>query len=487
MRRRGIAGAAELALIVLSASALTACGARSSLTGAEVDTGCGPWSVREGEVGVASSAGAPFAVLGDGSVVLPTLAIVQGKGGAAPDAKSGRYVLGLDPGGAVVWDTPLGDQSWMLQGVARGDAEAPVVLAVVTTGTHTVLGATVTCPGPSECILVGKLGETGTMGWSKLVPGGNLTPRGLAATRDGRITVEVTFDGTVDFGCGPVIAPAGVGGATRALARLSAAGECQWSRAIVGTTPLYSIAADRIAVNDDGEIALTMMLPYAEGEEGPQTLDLGGGPLAFDTKTALGLAVAKYADDGSLVFGKVVSGTGMHGQVVLPSAEVALTGAGEILLSMTYEGTLDLGGGPQGSPGILRQFVAALSAAGEERWIRDLASATSDDVYGTRAPFAIAAEPGGGFLLAGRGQPGMTSLGEPTPETTVFVAAHDAGGKPVSVHRFPFTGRAAVAGIDASTAGALVLAGHFAGTLDLGQDLLVSEGAEDVFVAKLCR
>lgn len=70
------------ALIIFSASALTACGGRSSL---EVDTVCGPWSVRQGEVGVASGAG-PFAVLGDGSVVVPTSAIIQGKGGAAADA-----------------------------------------------------------------------------------------------------------------------------------------------------------------------------------------------------------------------------------------------------------------------------------------------------------------------------------------------------------------------------------------------------------------
>lgn len=486
MWRGGIAGAVELAFIMLSASALAACGARSSLTGTEVDPACGPWSVRQGEVGVASSVGAPFAVLGDGRVVLPTSAIIQGKGGAAAGAKSGEYVLELGPDGSVVWDEPLG-AGWELRGVARGEAEAPVVLAAVSNGTHTVLGATVTCPGPSWCIVVGKLGATGTMVWSRLVPGENLYPLSLAATPDGRITVEVTFDGTLDLGCGPLTVPAGAAwGSSRALARLSAAGECQWSRAIAGTTALWSTNADRMAVNDDGEIALTMMLPYAEDEEGPQSLDLGGGPIAFDTTTALGVAVAKYANDGSLVFGKVVSGAGLRLQEVLPAAQVALTETGEILLSLTHEGTLDLGGGPQGSPGLVRQFIAGLSAAGEERWSRELSSATSDDIYGRRGAFAIAAEPGGGFYLAGHGQPGMTLLDEPTPETTIFVAAHDAGGEPVSVRRFPFTSRASVVGLHAS-ADALVLAGHFLGTLDFGHGPLVSAGADDLFVARICR
>lgn len=81
----------------------------------------------------------------------------------------------------------------------------------------------------------------------------------------------------------------------------------------------------------------------------------------------------------------------------------------------------------------------------------------------------------------------MKILGKPTPETAIFVAAYDAGGEPASVQTFPLTGDASVRGLDASADGALVLAGGFAGTLDFGQDLLVSEGRTDSFVARICR
>ncbi len=99
----------------------------------------------------------------------------------------------------------------------------------------------------------------------------------------------------------------------------------------------------------------------------------------------------------------------------------------------------------------------------------------------------IAIEPGGSFFLAGLGSPGMAILGEPVPETALFAAAFDAGGKPIDVQTFPFTRIAYGLGLSASAAGALVLVGQFEGALDLGQGPLVSEGPRDALVARICR
>ncbi len=167
---------------------------------------------------------------------------------------------------------------------------------------------------------------------------------------------------------------------------------------------------------------------------------------------------------------------------------VAVTGAGELLLSASCMGTIDLGGGPRGSLDVDRLFVTKFGATGEELWTHDIATTSA----GTEGPPAIATEPGGSFFLAGQVWPWMALLGEPVPERALFVAAFDAGGSPIDMQTFPFTapppntGSLEVSGLSAR-AGSVVLDGYFDGTLDLDQSPLVSKGPQDAFVARICR
>ena len=442
--------------------------------------------MRAGAAGVWSHAArGPFAALGDGSVVLARWDTVWDE----EVATGGLFGLQPAPDGEVAWNAIAGPGvAWVPLGVAPDAADRLFVAGSMDPGVNSVLGSTLTCPGVGVCTFIGVLAETGTLAWSKVFSsemGSENWPQDLAVTGDGRMTVVGGFHGTVDVGCGPLSAGEGIENGSSYLAQLSPSGECLWSRAIV-TTHLENSFVD-VAVDDAGDVALALPL---DAREGAQTLDLGAGPVPFNTDKGPGFAVAKYAPNGDLVFAKVASGA-----IALPGADsheasssgakVALTGAGEVLFSTAYVGTLDLGGGPKGSPGTVRHFVTKLGANGEELWTRDLAAGGYGRIL--LNPFSLAATPGGGFFLGGNGRPGMHILGLPTPETTLLVAAYDADGEPAFVGTFPSTGAAFVAGLEVSADGAVVLAGGFTGALDFGQGPLVSEGDMDAFVARICR
>ncbi|MFT3771271.1 MAG: hypothetical protein QM820_38135 [Minicystis sp.] len=468
---------------------LSACGTRSSLTTPGVGTECGPWSVRGGAAGASRSAGARFAALDDGSVVLAMQDFSAGPGGGGSSSGGSltHWVRKLDADGDTAWDLVSGPFTLQINGAARDAAGEVVVMGSMPSGERSILGATLSCAA-GVCAFLAKIDEAGKLTWSKVISAQGevftgLAPSDFAVTGDGRITIEGAFGGTVDFGCGPVTA-VGAGYESRYLAQLSPEGECLWSRAIIGTPRLIN-APDDVAVDDAGEVAVVLPL---ETTLGAQTIDLGAGPVPFSTdpKEGPGFAVAKYAPNGDLVFGKVVIGKTSGYTASIEQARIALTSAGEVILSSGYEGPIDFGGGPRGSLGTVRQFVTKLSAKGDELWTRDLATGKLTET-GVSAPFALAVDAGGDIFLAHAGQHGLTILDEPKGKKTVVVAAYDADGKPFDTLTFPFTERAAVSGISTSAEGALVLGGHFEGTLDFGQDPLVAPDEGDTFVARICR
>ena len=468
-----------LPLALASGLILTACGARSSLTEPGVSDTCEPWSVHDGAATLVHYPDAP-AVLDDGSVVVRMGASV-GDANGVPDVTSFRsWLRKIDPDGAIAWETGGDPDGVHLLAAARDAANGIYVTGSAEPGAQSVLGAAVTCAGEGPCSFVAKLTQTGQPAWVKAFPSSSAADwsslRDLAVTDDGRITLGGGFDGTLDLGCGPATGTTDGNFGSLFVAQLSPSGECLWSRAIGDVHP----AVERMAVDDAGDIALVLTL---EGPPG-SSIDLGGGPIPFGSEHDLGsFAIAKYAPDGALVFAKVAT---CERAFVWPY--VALTGAGEVLLSASCEGTIDLGGGPRGSLDVDRLFVTKFGATGEELWTHDIATIS----VGSAGPPAIATEPGGSFFLAGQARPGMALLGEPVPESALFVAAFDAGGSPIDMQTFPFMhppphpGFLDVSGLSAS-AGSLVLAGYFDGALDLGQSPLVSKGPQDAFVARICR
>jgi len=463
-----------------SSLSLAACGGRSSLT---PPADCGPWSVHDGAAGTVHHVSTVFAALGDGSVVVPMSDAVTDADGGADEASYRYRVRKLDPDGAIAWEAEGGPEVVWFTAAARGAADGIYLAGVVRPGAPSVLGAAVSCPGKGTCSFVAKLAATGEAAWVKAFPSSAASdrayPRNLAVTDDGRITLEGSFDGTLDLGCGPASGTPGSYYGNRFLARLSPSGECLWSRAVKGP-PLWAQTDDHMAVGDAGDVAVTLDLLAHAGS----SIDLGGGPVPFVSEHGPAFAVAKYAPDGDLVFAKVVSGGSASAW-----PRVAVTHAGEVLFSGSYEGEIDLGGGPRGSAGVTRQFVTKLGPTGEELWTSDIAAGPRGEGDNT-SPFALALDGDGSFYLAGQGRHGMAILGEPVPSSALFTASYDGEGKPIDVQTFPLSGGAYGLALSARAPGALVLAGALEGTLDLGQGPFGSEGGSvtfDAFVARICR
>ncbi|MGK3994171.1 hypothetical protein [Sorangium sp. So ce1024] len=166
---------------------------------------------------------------------------------------------------------------------------------------------------------------------------------------------------------------------------------------------------------------------------------------------------------------------------------LAVDARGNILVAGYFEGTVDFGGGPLVSSGNLDAFVLKLDALGNHLWSRrfgDISAALTDDqvalwisadasgdiVVGGR--FVQTIDFGGGYLTGGSGSNG-------------FVAVFDASGQ----HRWSRAVRAQDANLRAVAfhpAGGVVVAGDYAGTLDLGAGPFTSDvGGYNVFAARL--
>jgi hypothetical protein len=185
-------------------------------------------------------------------------------------------------------------------------------------------------------------------------------------------------------------------------------------------------------------------------------LDLGCGPISGS-----GGFAARLDPMGQCVWSRASS---YRTRFLLGGVVDYLTGA--------FQGTIDLGCGPLMSTSINSTYIAAVDAAGACVWSRTL-----DGPSPTLLPSGDLLVSGAftGTLDLGCGQ--ITSV----PGGSYLVARIDAAG--VCLWNRALAVPSAVVGMSAS--GDLTVGAVFAGTLDLGNGLLTSAGANDLAVARL--
>jgi hypothetical protein len=193
----------------------------------------------------------------------------------------------------------------------------------------------------------------------------------VTATSDGGALLTGRFAGTVDFGGGPLTS---AGGSDIFVLKLASDGGHVYSKRFGG------------ALNDNGfGVSATLGGDDLVAGTFGETVDFGGGPL---TSAGFGdTFVVKLGPDGSHVWSKRFGGSNGDWGFSLSA-----TSDGGALLTGSFEGTVNFGGGPLASAGVEDIFVLRLGPGGDHIWSKGFGSAIYDVGYG-----AAATSDGGAF------------------------------------------------------------------------------------------
>src|SRR5437763_326601 len=364
---------------------------------------------------------------------------------------------GSDPDGTITsyrWD--FGD------GASASGATASHAYA--TAGTYTAKLTVTDDRGAqaSDSALVAIAGSAAGTPWARGFGGAaSDVGYGLAVDSSGNTVMTGRVESGVDFGGGVVCQPA-----TVFVSKYSPTGARLWSKCLGGVRGGGTGRA--VAVDGHGNVLVT-------GKFGG-SVDFGTGPLT--SAGASSIFVAKYSAAGVPVwsrhFGAVLAGHAGNG--------VACDGSGNVLVTGSFENSIDLGGGWTRSFAHKDMFVAKYSPAGAYLWSK-LAGGFYDD-----AGKAVAVDPIGKVVVTGTfqaavnfGTGSLISAGR----SDIFVARCSADGVPLATQRFGGADSDAGNGVAVDRSGRPVVTGSYRLGLDFGGTVLGGAGMDDIFLARL--
>jgi hypothetical protein len=435
---------------------------------------------------------------------------------------AGLFVVSCYVGGAYLWGKTFGGTKPDAGQAVAFDADGNRFVAGSFRGSADFGGGALTSDG--EDIFVAKYSPAGVLQWSKHFGStGFNRAEGIALDRSGNVIVVGGFTGAVDFGGGPL---SSAGGFDVFVAKFSAAGAHLWSRAFGNAQDDLAYA---VAVDEGDDIVVTGTF-YGR-------VDFGGGILTGWTRDTF---VAKYTAFGEHVWSRNFStgygfstGNGIatdgNGNVVVvgflqaevdfgagpvtsagakdvfmakysPEGDylwartfgntrddvangVAVSANDDIVITGSFYGPVDFGGGPLASdPSDV--FVAKYSSTGAHEWSLSFGDLGADTGYG------VAVDPSGNVVIAGEfrgtvdfGRGPITGPGN----QDIFVAKYSPVGAPLWARAFGGDDNDGARAAAVDGAGNVLVTGIFAGEAFLGSDLVTSAGSTDVFLTELSR
>ncbi|TKD00333.1 hypothetical protein [Polyangium fumosum] len=288
--------------------------------------------------------------------------------------------------------------------------------------------------------------------------GGSSCDRGfeVATSEGGDIALVGTFEGTIDFGGGPLVS---AGGTDIAFATWDAEGKPGKS---VRFGSASQEGAPRIVAAGGGAWVIAV---NTQSE-----LDFGGGPLT--PPGAAGAAIGKLDADGKPIFSTMLGAT---------VSGMAAGGDDTLVVTGSYNGTLVLGGATLTSAGATDVFVAKLDGSGAPLWARSFGSA------GLESGMDIAVDGSGNVLLGGGMLAPVDFGGGPTTITggvDAVLVKLDPDGNHVFTKTFGDVSDQVIQAVAADADGSILFGGLFEGRLDFGSGELASQG-RDLFLGKL--
>jgi len=423
-----------------------------------------PWAKRIGGAGYDEIGG--IAVDPSGNVLVTGQTAGPFDLGGIPCVDS-IFVAKYDPSGNIVWGKCFGGDSG--GGGGRGiavDSRGNIAVTGNFRGTVDFGGGGLASPEGYDGFIV-EFGPGGQHLWSRRFGAPFVgaivtdTGNGVAFATDGSVVVTGAFEGTTDFGTGPLTSQ---GQTDIFVAKYAANGRPLWAHAYGGP---YADSGNAVALDGAGDAIVTGTF------FGPA--DLGSGALA---SSGFDVFLAAYGVNGNPLwsesFGGILSDEG-NGVAVDRSGNIALTGV--------FAGTASFGGAPLVSAGGNDAFLAKYDPFGRHLWSLRLGSLTNFD-----SGNAVAVDAQGDVAVAGTftrtvdfGGISLTSGGS----TDAFVARYSPLGVLLDAHPFGSTSIDSGNALAFDASGALITGGTFFATVDFGTGPFTSAGSADAFLVRL--
>jgi hypothetical protein len=269
-----------------------------------------------------------------------------GGGALASAGDNDIFLAKYDPNGNHLWSRRFGDSDTQRAYELAVDAAGNVYVTGWFSGIVSFGGMLISSNWVD--VWLAKYDPSGNHLWSKgFGDSGGQAAYGAAVDPSGNVFITGTYDGTIDFGGGPMTY---VGYADIFLAKFDTNGNHLWSQSYGDVN--HQEAID-LATDSAGNILVT--------GRNSGTVNFGGGPLT--SAGSYDIILAKLAPNGTHLWSTIFGdGADQRGYAVAtdPSDNIFLTCYGN--------GTMDFGGGPLTSTGSADMPAVKLSPTGVHIW-----------------------------------------------------------------------------------------------------------------------
>ena len=287
------------------------------------------------------------------------------------------FLAAFSPSGNYLWAVGFGggleDYGYGVAATPNGDV---IVTGQIGGRLDMGCGIMATTSSSHDTFLARFSGSAGTCQWAKFIGGSaEDAGAGVAVTPSGDVVVAGYFQGTANFGGGPVTS---AGLSDIYVAKYTGQGAYLWLKTVGGSG---DDRATSVALDPSGNVVIG---GYFSG-----TVNFGGGPVS-----SLGSwdpFVAKYSASGQYLWAK-----GLGGGSTDEAFGVDTDSSGNVVVVGGFQGTIDLGGGPLTSHGFWDAFVAKYRGSdGGHMWSKGLGGPYDDLAY------AVAIDGSGNTFVTG--------------------------------------------------------------------------------------